>query len=45
MEWEGPFVKGQTRIIWVCLIFSEIFLKCRSATFHRKEMEKRMEQL
>ena len=21
MEWEGPFVKGQTRIIWVCLIF------------------------
>ena len=45
MEWEGPFVKGQTRIIWVCLIFYEIFQKCRSGTFHRKEMEKSMEQL
>mgnify|MGYP006973123930 CR=1 FL=1 len=44
MEWEGPFVKGQTRIIWVCLIFYEIFQKCRSGTFHRKEMEKSMEQ-
>ena len=45
MEWEGPFVKGQTRIIWVCLIFYEIFQKCRSGTFHRKEMEECMEQL